>query len=133
MTIFAKGPAVETLLQANVEECLEFKSLSPFNWFEFVVPKPMYFSVLCYPLSINENSNRGHHGLWNRIPTTTATRTFQSVRIHHHRQTPTRILTTQRDTHRDDGDEVVVRLLYECHENQGRPLAQPLNKTVANG
>jgi len=141
MTIFANGPAVHTLLESNVAEYLEFKSVEGILWWDSatgaLVPVPCaknhVFTSRLVASPMEKRKLMKVLSLFMDYGTTTAT-AFTSTQEEQSDDDPMNEST--HDYHpkhdKDDEDnEVLVQSLNERHLNQGRSLARPQNKAVA--
>ena len=137
MSIFANGPAVHTLLESNVAEYLEFKSVEGLLWWDSamddLVPVPCaknhVFTSRLVASPMEKRKLMKVLSLFMDYGTTTAIASAQEEQGSVDDPMNT---STQYNNDKNDGDkEVLVQSLNERHLNQGRSLARPQNKAVA--
>ena len=141
MAIFANGPAVHTLLESNVAEYLEFKSVEGLLWWDSamgaLVPVPcaknQVFTSRLVASPMEKRKLMKVLSLFMDYGTTTATAPMSGQE---EQPDDDPLNESAHDNHpkhdmQDEDNEVLVQSLNERHLNQGRSLARPQNKAVA--
>jgi len=138
MAIFANGPAVHSLLQSNVADYMEFKSLEGILWWDSTAAVGK--QLVTVPCSKNHvftsrlvsspMEKRKLMKLISLFMDYGAAAAAQSEHSTNDTSTGNNI-DNNNSSNEEESGEVVVQSLNERHLNQGRSLARPQNKVVA--